>query len=166
MRGKTDGVPYSRSAWHMSLWCGKPSAEPHLHSLQPHLHGTSSAELCLPAQPFPHGFPTALGHSNTNESAIFNSLESLTTAAGFCYHFISIYWMEEKIAQFWNTRWNERGKKKERVRKYLWNIGYSTFTCVMAGSTFNGLMCSFEAKCSNTCIMHSIGKTWASKVKS
>lgn len=86
---------------------------PHLHGLQPHLHGTSSAELCLPAQPFPHGFPTALGHSNPNESAIFNSLESLTTAAGFCYHFISIYWMGEKIAQFWIGD-EMRGRERKR----------------------------------------------------
>lgn len=110
---------------------------PHLHSLQPHLHGTSSAELCLPAQPFPHGFPTALGHSNTNESAIFNSLENLTTAAGFCYHFISIYWMEEKIAQFWI--W-----EGERESRCTCEIGCSTLAYFMAGSTFNGLVCSFE----------------------
>lgn len=101
---------------------------PHLHSLQPHLHGTSSAELCLPAQPFPHGFPTAFDHSNTNESAIFNSLENLRTAAGFCYHFISIYWMEEKIAQFWI--WDEM-RGGERVQKHLWNRLF--YICILYG---------------------------------
>ncbi len=132
--------------------------ENHLH-IYMSLHQQSC--VCQPS-PSPHGFPQCTRHSNANESAIFNSLESLTTAAGVCYHFISIYWIEEKIAQFW-IRDEMRGGERKRVREYLWNIGFSTFACFMSGSTFNGLMCSFEAKCPNTCIMHSIGKTWASK---
>lgn len=95
-------------------------------------------------QPSPsHSPPVALAHSNTNEKATFDSLGSLTLVARFCYHFISIYWMEEKIAQF-QMRDVIRGvERKERERStevpVKWFACF-TFAFFIAVSTFSTFM--------------------------